>query len=137
MNYENLKYSITEYHDLLINKLDIIIETEIDKVIRSEKENQVKLGYLNKLRDDFISEIKLIQKENLKEYELNSASIQFLLNKVVKTQGSQNEERLIEEIKKEFVFKKFCFLVLNAKKNLVYLVSCDVYFNLNEIEYFK
>jgi len=137
MNYENLKYSITEYHDLLINKLDIIIETEIDKVIRSEKENQVKLGYLNKLRDDFISEIKLIQKENLKEYELNSASIQSLLNKVEKTQGSQNEERLIEEIKKEFVFKKFCFLVLNAKKNLIYLVSCDVYFNPNEIEYFK
>ncbi len=137
MNYENLKYSITEYHDLLINKLDIIIETEIDKVIRSEKENQVKLGYLNKLRDDFISEIKLIQKENLKEYELNSASIQSLLNKVEKTQGSQNEERLIEEIKKEFVFKKFCFLVLNAKKNLVYLVLCDVYFNPNEIEYFK
>jgi hypothetical protein len=137
MNYENLKYSIAEYHDQLINKLDIFIETEIDKVIRSEKENQVKLGYLNKLRDDYISEIKIIQKENLKEYKLNSASIQSLLNKVEKTQGSQNEERLIEEIKKEFVFKKFCFLLLNAKKNLVYLVSCDIYFNLNEIEYFK
>jgi hypothetical protein len=137
MNYENLKYSIAEYHDQVINKLDIFIETEIDKVIRSEKGNQVKLGYLNKLRDDYISEIKIIQKENLKEYELNSASIQSLLNKVEKTQGSQNEERLIEEIKKEFVFKKFCFLLLNAKKNLVYLVSCDVYFNLNEIEYFK
>jgi len=139
MNYENLKYSITEYYDQLINKLDIYIETEIENEIRSNKTKIVKLQYLNKLRDDFINEIELTKNENLKECELNSISIQTILDGIERKESSdgQNCENLIEKLKKEVIFKKFCFLIFNKQRNLVYLLSCHTYFNSNEIKYFE
>lgn len=131
----NPEFWIRDYYDYIINRIDIYIETEIEKELRSNIAASGRIDYLNSLRDDFLREIKSAENENLIDYYKNESLIDSLIKQY--KNDEYELEKCIEVIKEKFLFKKFCFLIKNAEKNLLYLVVTDIYFNEKDILYIK
>ena len=131
----NPEFWIRDYYDFIINRIDIYIETEIEKELRSNIGATSRFDYLNSLRDDFLSEIKSAENENLIDFYNNESLIDSLIKQY--KNDEYELEKCIEVIKEKVIFKKFCFLIKNAEKNLLYLVVTDIYFNEKDILYIK
>ena len=137
----NPLYWITKHYDEIINQLDIFTETEISKEYtitanvndakKFKKDNSGR-NYFNCVREEFLEEINSIKDSNLRELRINESMIKQKIEQVGKI-----DERLIEQLKYEYLFKKFCFIIKTTEPNLIYLVTTDVYFNFEEINYLK
>jgi glycerophosphoryl diester phosphodiesterase len=134
----NPEFWAREYYENLTNKIDIFIETEIEKELqKSEAADVKKIDYYNELRNEFLNEIQNVEAENLKQIKLDMNEIQHKLDAAAKMNSQQILNQCIGEIKVNIVFKKFCFLIKNIEKNHVCLISTDFYVTDDEIEYLK
>jgi hypothetical protein len=134
----NPEFWAREYYENLTNKIDIFIETEIDKELhKSDEADMKKIDYYNELRNEFLNEIQSVEAENLKQIKLDRNEIQQKLDAAAKKNSQQILNQCIGEIKVSIVFRKFCFLIKNVEKNHVCLISTDFYVTEDEIEYLK
>ena len=132
----NPQYWVETYYGELINKIDIFVEVEIETATKKNEPESKKVDYYNQLRNTFLSEIKAVEIDNLKQIKSNLHEIQQKI-KSIDVNNTHAFIRCSEEIKSQLVFKRFCFLIQNKSQNLIYLVSTDFYVTEKEIEFLK
>ena len=132
------EFWIKDYYERLINKIDIFIETELEKEIKNSKDsNPKKIDYFNQLRNDFLNEITQVEQDNFKQIKLNYKQIEAKLDSAKSKQNEILLSECIEEIKANDICKRHCFLINVLEENLIYLVSCDFYVTELEAEILK
>ena len=90
------KLLIVDYYGSLVNTIDIQTESFL---IGVHTEDEISL--VNKTREFFIDRIKQVEKDNLDVFE------------VVKS--ADERELVYGDLKKEALFKNFCFLIFNER----------------------
>ena len=134
----NPDFWIKDYYDGLVNKIDIFTETEIGREMTLPSESaSLKVDYYNRLRNDFLNEISVIEKANFKQIQLNTQQIQSMLQNALRHADESVFEECMDEIKRSVICKAFCFLVNSTAENLVYLICTDFYVTEQEIFYLK
>jgi len=148
MNYSSLSlnpvYWITKYYDDLTNEIDIFTESEISrqysKIVNENDAKKFKKdssgkNYFNCIREEFLEEINSVKNSNLQECQRNESTIKEKLSQMKNI--DQELPILMEQLKSEYLFKKFCLIIKTAEPNLIFLVTTDAYFNSEDIAHLK
>jgi len=147
LNLDHPNIWIVDYYELLINELDIRVETICEKIHLNELPNAIEIqNELNRLRDQFIKEIKRLQEKNLSLFERNSKEILNKFNEIIAMHTSidLNEKKEMIERLKKIIFSDYCFFITNNLDIMLHsnrstrlglkLIVCDWYLNENQIE---
>ena len=105
---------IYDYYDALINKVDIVVEEQLEQFENDEAQNEENLtqkalnikirDFLNDTRDLVIEEIKQSRNANLEYYRENKQLFTIDRNHI--------DENKIEALRAALFEKRYCFLVL-------------------------
>ena len=105
---------IYDYYDALINKVDIVVEEQLEQFENDEAQNEENLtqralnikirDFLNDTRDLVIEEIKQSRNANLEYYRDNKQLFTIDRNHI--------DENKIEALRAALFEKRYCFLVL-------------------------
>ena len=137
INEFNLKYCIGEYFDSLVNKIDVLVETQLKRLAEEGHSEHFKSDYFNSLRQTFLREIYSAKEENFAKFEQTFAYITI-------EQRQTTSANLRIDLVEKHLFKRFCFLWHRPEykpdpvpANQIFLFSTDCYFNVKEIEHMR
>jgi hypothetical protein len=145
MNYldqDNPKLWIVDYYELLLNELDVRVETICEKIHLNEVSNASEIeNELNRIRSQFVKEIKRVQERNLLNFEQKSQSFLEKINN--KGENFTRNDKINENVK-EIIFSDYCFFITNNLDIMLHsnrstrlglkLITCDWYLNENQVE---
>ena len=106
------RLKIVDYHDCLINEIDIKVETLLTNKVYEEDQRHS----LNKKREEFIKRIKEVEASNLDNFNTN------LVNDLGSLEG------LSENDLDKRLFKRFCFIVQESSLENNYPTLIDAIF---------
>lgn len=144
LDQDHPKLWIVDYYELLLNELDVRVETICEKIHLNEVSNaSVIENELNRIRSQFVKEIKRVQERNLLNFEQKSQSFLEKINNKGENFTKNEKTETIERIK-EIIFSDYCFLITNNLDVMLHsnrstrlglkLIICDWYLNENQVE---